>query len=152
MGKCSYSWGERDEEKNKLVKRCCQKETWKGSDDFCIFHDPSPEKDGDLFKKMIEEQIEAETVEYDFTGYYIPEKWDFFVSEDDFRFPQLFPIVLSQKCLESWWEGFTSSCSVVEDARLVIRDKFVSTKAAETVTWKLRNVYNKVKETVIMRE
>ena len=43
MGRCSYTWKELDQEKR------CQKETWEGSDEYCIFHDPSPEKDVDLF-------------------------------------------------------------------------------------------------------
>jgi uncharacterized protein YjbI with pentapeptide repeats len=77
MGRCSYTWKEWDEEENKFAKKCCQKETWKDSDEFCIFHDPSSEKDVDLFKKMIEEQIESETERYDFTGYCFPEEWDF---------------------------------------------------------------------------
>jgi hypothetical protein len=36
------------------------------------------------------------------------------------------PNLLSQERLESWWEGFTSSGSIVEDARLIIRDKLLN--------------------------
>jgi uncharacterized protein YjbI with pentapeptide repeats len=81
MGRCSYTWKERDEDESEFTKKCCQKETWRGSDEFCIFHDPSPEKDANLFKKMIEEQIETETEEHNFIGYHFPEKWDFFVGK-----------------------------------------------------------------------
>jgi uncharacterized protein YjbI with pentapeptide repeats len=81
MGRCSYTWKERDKERSKFTEKRCQKETWRGSDEFCIFHDPSPEKDANLFKKMIGEQIETETEEHNFIGYHFPEKWDFFVGK-----------------------------------------------------------------------
>ncbi|MGC1120641.1 MAG: pentapeptide repeat-containing protein [Candidatus Methanofastidiosia archaeon] len=83
MGRCYYAWEEWDREKGKFVKKCCQKETWKGSDEFCIFHDPSQEKDIGLFKEMLEEQIEAETSIHNFVGYCFPEEWDF--SGKEFR-------------------------------------------------------------------
>ena len=83
MGRCSYTWEEWDIEKHENVTKCCQKETWKGSDEFCIFHDPSPEKDVDLFKEMLEEQIQSEAVRHNFIGYHFPEKWDF--SRKEFR-------------------------------------------------------------------
>lgn len=36
------------------------------------------------------------------------------------------PNLLSQERLESWWEGFTSSGSIVKDAKFVIRDKLIN--------------------------
>ena len=72
MGTCSYTWLEWDLEKGAFVEKRCQEETWEGSDEFCIFHDPSPEKDVDLFKEKLEEQIESETEKHNFTGYCFP--------------------------------------------------------------------------------
>ncbi|MGD2251182.1 MAG: pentapeptide repeat-containing protein [Candidatus Methanofastidiosia archaeon] len=77
MGRCSYTWKEWDSEKGEYVEKQCQKETWEGSDEFCIFHDPSPDKDVDLFRKKLEEQMESETKKYNFIGYYFPGSWDF---------------------------------------------------------------------------
>ena len=77
MGRCSYTWVEQDKEKKEYVKKYCQKETWKGSDEFCIFHDPSPEKDVDLFKEMLEKQIQSETIRHNFIGYHFPREWNF---------------------------------------------------------------------------
>ena len=89
MSTCSYRWEEWDEEKGKIVEKRCQKEIWEGSDEFCIFHDPSPEKDVDLFKEKLEEQMESETEEHSFIGYYFSENWDFsgkeFKIDVDFR-------------------------------------------------------------------
>ena len=76
MGMCSYTWKERDPGKGWIEKRC-QKETWGDSDEFCIFHDPSPEKDVDLFKEKLEEQMKSETERHNFVGYYFPVNWDF---------------------------------------------------------------------------
>jgi uncharacterized protein YjbI with pentapeptide repeats len=73
MGKCSYTWEEWDSEKGEFVERQCPRETWGGSDEFCIFHDPSPEKDVDLFKEKLEEQLQSETDRYCFVGYVFPE-------------------------------------------------------------------------------
>ncbi len=77
MGKCSYSWEEWDSEKGTLILKKCHKETWKGSDKYCIFHDPSPEKDVDLFKEKLEEQMKSESGRHNFIGYYFPANWDF---------------------------------------------------------------------------
>ena len=77
MGTCSYTWEEWDSEKGNWIEKKCQKETWGGSDEFCIFHDPSPEKDVDLFKEKLEEQMKSETRRHDFIGYRFPANWDF---------------------------------------------------------------------------
>ena len=50
----------------------CQKKTWEGSDKFCIFHDPSPEKDIELFNKNLGEKLQ--NGDYNFQGYYFPGK------------------------------------------------------------------------------
>jgi uncharacterized protein YjbI with pentapeptide repeats len=72
MGKCSYTWEEWDKEKGGLVVKRCPRETWGSSDEYCIFHDPSPEKDVDLFKEKLEEQLQSETDRYCFVGYFFP--------------------------------------------------------------------------------
>jgi uncharacterized protein YjbI with pentapeptide repeats len=84
MGKCSYTWEEWDFKKGELVEKQCPRETWEGSDEYCIFHDPSPEKDVDLFKENLEEQLQSETDRYCFVGYFFPKEWDF--SGKEFRF------------------------------------------------------------------
>jgi uncharacterized protein YjbI with pentapeptide repeats len=71
MGRCSYTWEE-------LFEKRCPRNTWKGSDEFCIFHDPSPDKDAIMFKKKLEKQMESEIKKHDFIGYHFPEDWDFF--------------------------------------------------------------------------
>jgi hypothetical protein len=73
MGRCSYAWKEWDSERDEFVERQCPRESWEGSDEFCIFHDPSQEKDVDLFKKRLEEQLRSETDMYCFIGYSFPE-------------------------------------------------------------------------------
>lgn len=82
-------WREWDKEKGKHVEKCCREETWKGSDEFCIFHDPSPDKNVNLFKKAIEKQMQSETGKYDFVGYCFPDEWRFcgekFEDDADFR-------------------------------------------------------------------
>jgi uncharacterized protein YjbI with pentapeptide repeats len=72
MGKCSYTWREWDSEESEFVGRRCSRETWEGSDEFCIFHDPSPNKDVDLFKEKLEEQLQSEADRYCFIGYFFP--------------------------------------------------------------------------------
>ena len=70
-------WKEWNEEKNKFVEGRCPRKTWEVSDIFCIFHDPSPEKDVELFKEKLEEQTQSETEKHNFVGYCFPENWDF---------------------------------------------------------------------------
>ena len=77
MKRCPYTWEQLDKEKRELVEVQCPEEIWKGSDEFCIFHDPSPEKDADLFKEKLEKQMESETERHNFIGYYFPEHWNF---------------------------------------------------------------------------
>jgi uncharacterized protein YjbI with pentapeptide repeats len=90
MGKCSYTWEEWDSKKGKSVEKQCSRETWEGSDEYCIFHDPSPDKDVDLFKENLEEQLQSETDRYYFVGYFFPEggcnfKNQEFTIDADFR-------------------------------------------------------------------
>jgi hypothetical protein len=68
MGKCSFTWKELDIEKGMNVEKRCQEETWKSSDEFCIFHDSSPKKDEDLFEKKLYEKLESR--DFNFRGYY----------------------------------------------------------------------------------
>ncbi|MBU7046786.1 MAG: pentapeptide repeat-containing protein [Theionarchaea archaeon] len=86
MGPCSYTWEEWDREKGSF-ERQCQKNTWEGSEQYCIFHDPSPDKDPELFRQKMEEQLTGEY--YNFRGYYFPIDWDFknikFDKSADFR-------------------------------------------------------------------
>jgi uncharacterized protein YjbI with pentapeptide repeats len=77
MGRCSYTWEALDRVKSKFVVQYCQKKTWKGSDEFCIFHDPSSEKDIGLFREKLKKQIQSETTIHNFIGYHFPEKWSF---------------------------------------------------------------------------
>ena len=88
MGTCSYTWKERN--KKGGTKKRCLEEIWEGSDEFCIFHDPSPEKDLQLFKEGVEVQMRSETKKHNFIGYCFPAKWDFFEGKEfkidaDFR-------------------------------------------------------------------
>lgn len=75
MGNCSYTWEELDEEKGGLVEKRCPEEIWKGSDKFCIFHDPSPEKDTELFQQKLKEKLSKKN--YNFAGNCFPEEADF---------------------------------------------------------------------------
>ena len=77
MGRCSYAWPNWDAERFEQAVLQCHKETWEGSDKYCIFHDPSPDKDVDLFKEKLEEQMQTGTEYHDFRGCYFPENWDF---------------------------------------------------------------------------
>jgi uncharacterized protein YjbI with pentapeptide repeats len=70
MGRCSYTWEEWDREKFKKAKKHCEEETWEDSDEFCIFHDPLPDKDPDLFRIELEKKLEKK--DYNFTGFIIP--------------------------------------------------------------------------------
>ena len=65
MEKCSYTWS---------VWRCPEP-TWKGSKKYCIFHDPSPEKDIELFKQKLKEKLDKK--DYGFVGYCFPEEVNF---------------------------------------------------------------------------
>jgi uncharacterized protein YjbI with pentapeptide repeats len=71
MGRCSYTWEEWDEEKSDFVRRRCLEETWSRSEKFCIFHDPSPDKDGEQFEEKLREKLAGK--DYFFDGYFFPE-------------------------------------------------------------------------------
>jgi uncharacterized protein YjbI with pentapeptide repeats len=75
MGECTYMWEEWDEEKQKYIIKKCSEEIWKKTQDFCIFHDPSPEKDPDLFEKKLKKKLKSK--DYSFHGYYFLENIDF---------------------------------------------------------------------------
>ena len=56
--------------------RICRESVWQGSaEGFCIFHDPSKEKNINLFKRKLARKIKRE--DYNFRGYYFPESVDF---------------------------------------------------------------------------
>jgi len=71
MRRCSYTWEGWDKE------RQCPEETWSGSEKYCIFHDPSLEKDTELFEQKLKEKLVKK--DYNFRGYCFPE-WTNFVS------------------------------------------------------------------------
>jgi len=66
MKRCSYTWRELDEEKR------CPEEIWMGSDESCIFHDSSQEKDVNFFRQKLEEKLEKG--DYRFRGYIFPDE------------------------------------------------------------------------------
>lgn len=54
----------------------CKEAVWQGSaEGFCIFHDPSKEKNLNLFRKKLDRKLKRE--DYNFRGYYFPESVDF---------------------------------------------------------------------------
>ena len=57
------------------MKKQCPEETWEGSEEYCIFHDPSPEKDAGLFRQKLEKKLEKKDL--NFRGYCFPEFIDF---------------------------------------------------------------------------
>ena len=75
MGNCSYAWEELNEEKTDLIEKQCKKNTWNGSEQYCIFHDPSKEKDIDLFREKLQEKLDS--LDYDFRGFFFPEDVNF---------------------------------------------------------------------------
>lgn len=75
MGKCAYTWEEWNEEKQEYTTRKCLEEIWEETQDFCIFHEPSPEKDTVLFEQKLREKLEKK--DYNFRGCYFLENTDF---------------------------------------------------------------------------
>ena len=68
--------------------RICREPVWQGSTEgYCIFHDPSKEKNINLFKKKLARKLKGEN--YNFRGYYFPESMDFtdhiFAKDVDFE-------------------------------------------------------------------
>jgi len=56
--------------------RICPEAVWQGSaEGFCIFHDPSKEKNLTMFRKKLDRKLRRE--DYNFRGYYFPESVDF---------------------------------------------------------------------------
>lgn len=86
MGRCSYIWKERIEYTDKLIEVQCSQEIWEGSKKYCIFHDPSQNKDIELFRNKMREKLERK--DYKFTGYYFLEDLDLsnFKFEEDVNF------------------------------------------------------------------
>ncbi|MCK4432975.1 MAG: pentapeptide repeat-containing protein, partial [Methanomicrobia archaeon] len=57
----------------------CNEPIWDGSNEYCIFHDPDPNKDKVLFEQKLKEKIErGDTDSYDFSGFVFPADIDFF--------------------------------------------------------------------------
>ncbi|MCK4247163.1 MAG: pentapeptide repeat-containing protein [Methanomicrobia archaeon] len=51
----------------------CNEPIWEESDEYCIFHDPDPNKDKVLFEQKLKEKIErGDTDSYDFSGFVFP--------------------------------------------------------------------------------
>jgi uncharacterized protein YjbI with pentapeptide repeats len=77
---CQYkSWDE---------TKICHESVWQGSTEgFCIFHDPSKEKNLNLFRRKLARKLKSE--DYNFRGYYFPESADFadhiFAKDVDFE-------------------------------------------------------------------
>ncbi|MGD2248119.1 MAG: pentapeptide repeat-containing protein [Candidatus Methanofastidiosia archaeon] len=68
--------------------KICRESVWQGSTEgFCIFHDPSKEKNLNLFRKKLARKLKSE--DYNFRGYYFPESVDFgdhiFAKDVDFE-------------------------------------------------------------------
>jgi uncharacterized protein YjbI with pentapeptide repeats len=66
----------------------CREPVWQGSTEgFCIFHDPSKEKNLNLFRKKLDRKLKRE--DYNFRGYYFSESVDFadhiFAKDVDFE-------------------------------------------------------------------
>ena len=68
MKRCSYRWEQCNEEVQ------CPEEIWSGSEEYCIFHDSSPDKDVKLFEEKLKEKLGRK--DYSFVGYFFPEKVD----------------------------------------------------------------------------
>jgi hypothetical protein len=73
MSRCSYIWAGSERDENK--RNQCSEEIWEGSHEFCIFHDPSKEKDVKLFNQKLQEKLDKK--DYNFRGYHFPEDVDF---------------------------------------------------------------------------
>ena len=66
----------------------CHEAVWQGSaEGYCIFHDPSKEKNINLFQRKLTSKLKKE--DYDFRGYYFPKDVDFadqiFAKDVDFE-------------------------------------------------------------------
>ncbi|MGD2249377.1 MAG: pentapeptide repeat-containing protein [Candidatus Methanofastidiosia archaeon] len=72
--RCQYMMKMLDRKSNKYIEGQCLEKVWYNSENYCIFHDPSPEKDIQLFYQKIKEKINKKN--YDFQGYYFPEEID----------------------------------------------------------------------------
>lgn len=75
MVTCFFTWTRWDEEKGKYIEYRCPEKTWKGSKEFCIFHDPSLEKDIELFKQKLEKKFTRNDL--NFHGFHFPRTWGF---------------------------------------------------------------------------
>jgi uncharacterized protein YjbI with pentapeptide repeats len=75
---CTYMWVD--------GTRICSEHIWKGSEKYCIFHDPTPKKNGGLFNQMFQEKLHKKN--YDFRGYHFPEGFTF--EEEEFDMPVTF--------------------------------------------------------------
>ncbi|MBU7027768.1 MAG: pentapeptide repeat-containing protein [Theionarchaea archaeon] len=75
MEKCSYTWNEWNEEKGEFIKNQCSEEIWKNSKKYCIFHDPFPGKDLELFEQKLQKKIDSR--DYNFRGFYFSGNVDF---------------------------------------------------------------------------
>ncbi|RLF94666.1 hypothetical protein DRN45_02950, partial [Thermococci archaeon] len=64
------------EEENEIcIHKGCNEPIWEGSDEYCIFHDPDPNKDKVLLEQKLKEKIENK--DYNFSGFIFPENISF---------------------------------------------------------------------------
>ena len=75
MSRCSYTWKEWDEEKGEYIEGQCPEKIWLGSEEYCIFYDPSLDKDTELFEQKLKEKLVKK--DFNFRGYFFPE-WAIF--------------------------------------------------------------------------
>ncbi|KYK27827.1 MAG: hypothetical protein AYK19_21195 [Theionarchaea archaeon DG-70-1] len=71
MSRCSYTWKEWDEETGEYIEGQCPEKIWLGSEEYCIFHDPSLDKDTELFEQKLKEKLVKK--DFNFRGYFFPE-------------------------------------------------------------------------------
>ncbi len=69
MNRCLYTW-----EEYGYIEGRCPEEIWSGSEEYCIFHDPSLDKDVELFEKKLKDKLGKK--DYFFREYCFPETAD----------------------------------------------------------------------------
>ncbi|MGC1121895.1 MAG: pentapeptide repeat-containing protein [Candidatus Methanofastidiosia archaeon] len=67
MKSCCYTWKQWDDKNNEYVEKSCPEEVWHQSRKYCIFHDPSKQKNAELFKQGISDKIAKG--DFNFWGY-----------------------------------------------------------------------------------
>jgi uncharacterized protein YjbI with pentapeptide repeats len=75
MERCTYTWKEYDWKKSTWVTMQCPENQWHHAKEYCIFHDPSQEKDTNLFVQKLEEKLNNK--DYTFQGFWFPVELNF---------------------------------------------------------------------------